>query len=367
VQVTEKEILEIKVGQCLGVAGSSPVSPARSYSYLARFSFFVEPPYMLKSSSPDTGSNKQNQILVLLANMKAKKASRAPIGASLIVLSSVFYATYGVWTKLMGNFFGSFTASALRCTLVLIGLIVVTIVRRELQKVNWRRDCKWLVTMVVSSIFVSAPLYYAVLNAGIGISLAIAYIGIVIGMFMFGWLFENERFTKEKLVATTLGVVGIILVFSPSIKLGGWVALVGALVAGIATAANMATTKKVPYNGSQSAILLWGSGVIANAPLVFLFSEPLPSIGWHAQWGYLLLFAIASLVASWTFIKGLKLVEAGAAGILGLLEVVFGVFFGVIFFHERPSLVILIGITSIVAAAAVPYLQHYNARKGSLD
>lgn len=299
--------------------------------------------------------------------MKVQKFSRAPIGASLIVLSSVFYATYGVWTVLIGNFFGSFTASALRCLLVLGGLFVIAIARRELQKVNWHRDRKWLIAMVVSSIFVSAPLYYAVLNAGIGISLAIAYIGIVIGMFIFGWLFERERFTKEKLVATALGVLGIILVFSPSIKLGGWLALIGALVAGLATAANMATTKKVPYNGSQSAILVWGSGVIANVPIVFLLGEPLPSIGWHAQWAYLLLFAAASLVASWTFIKGLKLVEAGAAGILGLLEVVFGVLFGAIFFHERPSLVVLIGIASIVTAAAIPYLQHYNARKGTLD
>ncbi|HSX34041.1 MAG TPA: DMT family transporter [Candidatus Saccharimonadales bacterium] len=299
--------------------------------------------------------------------MKAQKTSRAPIGASLIVLSSVFYATYGVWTKLMGDFFGSFTASALRCALVFGGLIVLAMARRELQKINWRRDRKWLVAMVISSIFVSAPLYYAVLHAGVGISLAIAYIGIVIGMFMFGWLFENERFTKEKLIATALGILGIVLVFSPSIKLGGWLALAGALAAGLATAANMATTKKVPYNGSQSAILVWGSGVVANVPLVFLFGEPLPSVGWHAQWGYLALFAAASLVASWTFIKGLKLVEAGAAGILGLLEVVFGVFFGALFFRERPSLLVLIGITSIIAAAAIPYLQHYNARKGTLD
>jgi drug/metabolite transporter (DMT)-like permease len=293
--------------------------------------------------------------------------SRAPIGASLVVLSSVFYATYGVWTTLMGNFFGSFTASALRCALVLLGLFAMAIVRRELQKVHWRRDRKWLVIMVVSSIFVSAPLYYAVLHAGVGITLAIAYMGIVIGMFLFGWLFEKERYTKDKFAATVLGIFGLALVFSPSIEMAGWLALTGALVGGIATAANMTTTKKVPYNGTQSAILVWASGVIANVPMLFLFGEPLPTLGWHIEWFYLLLFAAAGIVASWTFIKGLKLIEAGAAGILGLLEVVFGVLFGVLLFGERPSLVVLIGIASIMAAAAIPYLQHYNAQKGTLE
>jgi drug/metabolite transporter (DMT)-like permease len=291
----------------------------------------------------------------------------APLGAGLVVLSSVFYASYGACTSLMGNFFGSFTASALRCILVLGGLFVIALLRKELQKINWQRDYKWLLVMTISSVFVSAPLYYAVLKAGIGITLAIAYIGIVIGMFIFGRLLESERFTRDKLLATALGVVGIGLVFSPNLKVVGWFALVAALVAGLATALNMTTTKKVPYNGSQSAILVWASGVIANVPLVFLLGEPIPVVGWHAEWFYLLLFAAASLIASWTFIRGLKLIEAGAAGILGLLEVVFGVVFGVVFFHERPDIVVLTGIASIIAAAAIPYLQHYNLQKGMLE
>ncbi|MEK7152814.1 MAG: DMT family transporter, partial [Patescibacteria group bacterium] len=302
-----------------------------------------------------------------LQNPPTAKQSAGPLGASLVVLSSVFYASYGIWATLMGDFFGSFTAGVLRCTLVLGGLLVFALMRKELQKIHWRRDCKWLLVMVVSSVLVSGPFYYAILHAGVGISIAVTYVGIVVGMFVFGWLFEGERFTKDKLVTTALGMLGLGLVFSPSVKSVGWLALTAALSGGIATAANMVTTKKVPYNGSQSAILLWGSGVIANVPMVFLLRESLPKIGWHAEWTYLLLFAGASLVASWTFIKGLKLIEAGAAGILGLLEVVFGVVFGVIFFHERPGLVVLVGITSIIAAAAIPYLQHYNAKSGTLD
>ncbi|MDB5179299.1 MAG: phosphoribosyl-ATP pyrophosphohydrolase [Patescibacteria group bacterium] len=43
--------------------------------------------------------------------------------------------------------------------------------------------------------------------------------------------------------------------------------------------------------------------MIANIPMVFLLRESLPPVGWHAEWLY-----------SWTFIKGLKLIKAGAAG-----------------------------------------------------
>jgi hypothetical protein len=49
-------------------------------------------------------------------------------------------------------------------------------------KHNWR----YLVGMVVASLFVWGPLYYAILHAGVGISLAVNYGSIVLGMFLFG-------------------------------------------------------------------------------------------------------------------------------------------------------------------------------------
>ena len=297
----------------------------------------------------------------------SKSGVAAPLGASLVVLSSIFYASYGIWATLMGNFFGSFTASALRCTLVTILLYVVAVSRKELQKINWRRDYKWFLVMLVSAIFVSGPLYYAVLRGGIGVSLGLNYIGIVIGMFICGKLFMGERYTKDKLLATVLGILGIALVFLPNVKAAGWLPLVAALTSGLFTASNMSATKRVPYNGTQSAILVWLPGIIVNIPIAFLLQEHMPAIGAHVQWLYLLAYVVISLIASWTFIQGLKLVEAGAAGILGLLEVVFAVLFGVVFFNEHPNTVVLFGVASIILAAAIPYIKDYNARKGTLE
>ncbi|HSW99461.1 MAG TPA: hypothetical protein VLH38_00315 [Patescibacteria group bacterium] len=53
--------------------------------------------------------------------------------------------------------------------------------------------------------------------------------------------------------------------------------------------------------------------------------------------------------------------------ILGLLEIVFGVLFGVLFFHEKPTAVALLGMVVIIAAAAIPYLKDYNAKEGALE
>ncbi len=297
----------------------------------------------------------------------ATKRHAAPLGASLVALSSLFYASYGIWTKLMGDFFQGYTASALRSILVLVILVPIAILYRHLEPVRLKQNWRYIGGMIIASLFTWGPLYYAILHAGVGISLAIAYASIVIGSFFFGWLFGRERFTKDKAVSALVGIVGLGLIFSPTTGHLGWAALVGALVSGLSAGANSVFSKRIHYNATQSTIVLWIASVMANCVMAFALKEHPPSAGWHVAWLYLVLFAIASVVASWSFVKGVKLVDAGAAGILGLLEIVFGVVFGVLFFHERPTVVALVGMGIIVAAAAIPYLKDYNTRKGTLE
>lgn len=53
------------------------------------------------------------------------------------------------------------------------------------------------------------------------------------------------------------------------------------------------------------------------------------------------------------------MIDAGVASLLGLLEVVFGVFFGVVFYDEHLKFIVLVGMSLILLAAAIPYLEHY--------
>ncbi len=293
--------------------------------------------------------------------------SKAPVGASLVVLSSIFYASYGVWTKLMGNFFDGYTAAMWRSILVIIFLAPFAIYFRQLEPIRFKQNWRYIAGMFVASLFTWGPLYYAILHAGIGITLTIAYASIVIGAFFFGWLFVKERFTIDKAISAGLGIFGLGLIFSPSIASLGFIALLAAVVGGLSSAANMVFSKQIRYNATQSTLVLWTASVLANLVMAILFSASNPHIGLQIQWLYLVFFAIASVIASWALITGLKLIDAGAAGILGLLEIVFGVLFGVFFFNERPNVVALLGMAVIIVAAAIPYAKDYNAQRGTLE
>jgi drug/metabolite transporter (DMT)-like permease len=298
---------------------------------------------------------------------KTATPRKAPLGASLIVLSSLFYASYGIWITLMGNFFEGFTASAIRSVFVLMILVPMALLYRQLGAINWRQNWCYLAGLLLTAILIWGPLYFAILQAGIGISLAINYTCIVIGMFVFGKLLAGERLTKDKLLSATLGLIGLALIFSPSVAAIGWLALGAAAFSGLSSAGHMVIAKKLPYNPTQTTILVWTASVIANVAMAFVLREHFPTIGLHTQWLYMIIFAVASVVASWTFIKGIKLIDAGAAGILGLLEIVFGVLFGIILFHERPGWIVLLGSVVVIVAAAIPYIKDYNAKRGTLE
>lgn len=293
--------------------------------------------------------------------------SKAPLGATLVVLSSLFYASYGIWTKLMGNYFGGFTQAAIRHGIVAAVFILVAAALNQVRKVYWRRDAKWLTLSFVTSTIIPISFFYAFLHAGIGISIGLTFIGIVVGMYFFGWLFLGERLTPDKWISMVLGFVGVGLVFAPSVESAGWLALLAALAGGIATGLNVTVSKILPYNATQTAALVWILGLLANLPFIFIFGETTDVFHWDIAWVYLVLFAFASVAASWTVIRGVKLVEAGAAGILGLMEIVFGLLFGAIIFHERPGVLALIGIVVIMTAAALPYFKDYNTVRGTLE
>lgn len=292
--------------------------------------------------------------------------NKAPLGEGLIVISSLFYASYGIWTRLTSDFINGYPATALRSVIVVLILFPIAIYFRKLEKLNLKANWPTLVCLTFSSVIIWGPLYYAVTHAGIGVSLAVSYAAIVLGLFFFGWLLFKEKMTFHKVLSCVLGFVGLGLIFLPGNSSFGWLALGAAALSGLGSSFNMILSRKLTYNPTQSTILLWTTGIIANTAMIFIAHEHVPRINISLDWLYLLIFGFVSVAASWTFVVGLRRVDAGLAGILGLLEIVFGIAFGVIIFHERPGAWVYSGAAVIMLAAAVPYLHGLDLKRGRL-
>jgi drug/metabolite transporter (DMT)-like permease len=141
--------------------------------------------------------------------------------------------------------------------------------------------------------------------------------------------------------------------------------LIAALVSGLAAAANNVFAKQLPYNTTQTTLVLWSTSVVANIPMVFIIGESPPLLELSPAWGYLVLFSVASILASWFLLKGMKYIDAGIAGILGLTEIAFALAFGIVLFGETIDSVSFVGALVIVFASSLPFVyKRYGAKKG---
>jgi drug/metabolite transporter (DMT)-like permease len=284
----------------------------------------------------------------------SKANTKTISGAGLIILSSFFYASYGIWTKLTGDFFGSHAASMIRSAIVLSILLTIAIVTKKLEPVRLRKNGINILGVAFSAFFIWGPLYYAVLHTGLGVALSVNYACLMISVLVCARFLKSEKFTTSKVVSVVLGLIGLSLYFLPGGGAYSWLGVAAAALSGVATGVNIVFTSKLTYNSLQTNIVSWSTSVCANTLLIVALGEQIPRLSLDIHWFYMLLFAAASVLASWTFIKGLKFVEAGIAGILGLLEIVFGIMFGLIFFDEKLSIMIALGAVLIMLAAVYP-------------
>ena len=76
------------------------------------------------------------------------------------------------------------------------------------------------------------------------------------------------------------------------------------------------------------------------------------NIVWLFQFGYV----AAGIIGFWAIIEGLKYVEASIGGLLGLLEIIFSIAFGILIFNEILTTKLIIGGLVIILASALPHM-----------
>ncbi len=284
-------------------------------------------------------------------------------GPLFVFASALLFGSYGVWAVLLGSGFGVFFQGYVRSFLVLLILVPIAVFRKAWKPLD-RGDWRAYAWCCGFGVFTQAPLYYAFQHSGVGISSLMFFSALLITSYIVGFAMMKERATTVKVVSLFLAIAGLAFTFFKSVEIYSLAALLLAALNGVASGGEVATTKLVPkkFSALQTSILIWGSIFVTHLIASFIAGEtqvvPALDIHWLAMLG----FTAAGLLAFWLVIEGFKYVEASIGGLIGLLEVVAAIAFGVLVFHERITWPILIGSLLIIAAAALPYIK----RKGGV-
>lgn len=278
-------------------------------------------------------------------------------GTLLIFLSSLGFGSYGVWSKLIGTSLGTFFQGWTRGLVLSIILIPILIFKKEIIPIE-KKDWGWLIVFLIFTSATQAPIFYAYTHMDIGSASLLFFVTMLLTMYIVGFIFLKEKVTKLKVISFILALLGLYTIFSFSLQKFTVLAASMAVINGIASGGEVSFSKKLTgnYSALYVSLMSWLIIIPTNGLLSLVLGEKQLLPSFHLYWLWQLCYILVSLFAFWFVIAGLKYVEASVGGLIGLLEVIFSVFFGIVLFGESLTMRIVLGAASILGAASLPHV-----------
>ncbi len=274
-------------------------------------------------------------------------------GALFIILSALGFGSYGVWSRLIGDSFGVFYQSWTRALLIVIVIFPILYYTKQIVPIK-RSDWRWMFIFLFSTIFTQAPVFYAFNHMDIGTATLLFFTSTLLTMYMVGFFVLKEKLSSIKLISFILAVFGLYITFSFSLVTFAFFAAMMAVLNGTASGTELSSSKKLTtsYSALYITWLSWVSIIITNSIFSLVAGETQHVPTFSVAWVYLVGFAICSILSFWLAIEGLKYIESSIGGLIGLLEIVFSIGFGIFIFNESLAPNIIIGGLLIISAAA---------------
>jgi len=263
----------------------------------------------------------------------------------------------------MANYFGEFSQAWTRALVLLLGTLILNKIFKFFKPIN-KKDWVWFGVIGLMGLN-QAPYFYGFKYLNVGTATLFFYAALLIGGYIIGKFSFKEKITKIKLISLILALIGMVVIYRLSLNSDQLLAVGLTILAGLMGAGGVCFTKKLSGNYPEIQIMMsyFISITVVNFIISVLVGDALPKIGfnvpWLAQFGYLAAFLIANL----SVIEGYKYLEPSVGSLIGLVEIIFGVLFGVIFFGEQLGLGIVLGSILILVAAVLPNIKFKKTEK----
>lgn len=283
------------------------------------------------------------------------------IGYFYLLLSSAIYGLYGFFSRNTG-IFPPFTQSFVKFSLIVLIITAAFL----LKKIKWvsieKRDIKWFLLWILPCSFQPIFTFIAFNHMPMGTTYFLIYSTMILGGILSGKIVFKEKFDYKKAISLVLVFLGLIIIYQSDISLIKNIYTIFALVSGLAVGFWNTLSKKVSHKYSEFQMILLDSisAIIVGGFGSMVLSEKIPPFANPAPWFWILVYAVANILASLLLIKGFKSVEAQKGSLILPLEIVFASIFGFLIFRESLQFFVYLGGALILLASVIPYLLDKN-------
>ena len=279
--------------------------------------------------------------------------------ASIISLLSaaLLWSLWGVFSRLLGIDFGIFYQAFSRGLIIFLILFGGLLVKR-----NWKKilpaDYKWFLGMGLFGLLSAVSAFIAFNYLTIGTTLFAFYAASTLGGYFLGSILFREKLTRIKIVSLLISLAGLFVIFSLTFERADLFYLSLSALGGFGFAGWQIFSKKVSDRYSLIQVMTIDNLIftVISLFLTLGFKESIILPNLSFLWFIVVLFALLVLGAAFLNIYGFRHLEAQKGSLIMLLEPVFGVIFGWLFYRESLTIYPLIGGALIIFGAALPNL-----------
>jgi len=285
-------------------------------------------------------------------------------GLLLILLSAFCFGSWGVLSRLIGPSFDIFYQTWSRTLVTSLILLPIVLYRKEMVPIH-PKDRGWFFVFLVCTSFTSAPIFYSFNHMDIGTASLLFFVVQLLTMYAIGFLTFNERLNTVKIVAFFLACFGLYFTFSFSVAVFPILAVLLAILTGLASGGEVAFSKKLSGTYSSLYVVTLGWITLTAVNLIFslILHERIYLPELSMPWFWQSIYIAISVFGFWAVVEGAKHLEASIAGLIGLVEIVVSVAFGIFVFHETLTGRITLGAILILLAASLPHVYELAVRE----
>ena len=269
-----------------------------------------------------------------------------------LILASFFFSLMTVCVKKIDNRIPIYELVFFRS---LLSLLITSLIINKKNLNPWGKNKPLLILRGILGTIALVCIFYAIKNMPLNISTVIQYT-YPIFISIFAGVLINEKITKNLIIASITGWLGILIILNPyqlsslNIELDKFTVLI-AFLGSISTALAYITVKKLSLTEDIFIIIKYFPliSVITLSPIVF-FNWVTPNIN-DLIW----IIGIGMFTqAGQTFLTiGLKKLPTSEAARINYLQVLFGSLWGILFFNELININFIFGAVLVLLGTII--------------
>lgn len=276
------------------------------------------------------------------------------MGILFAILSSASFGLLGVFAELAyRNGSNPMTVLIARFIIATLILFILLLVKKKSFRVTKRQ----LVILILMGVFgytlVTQTLFQSYTYISVGLATAINFV-YPLFVCILAFIFDKEKFTKKKILALIISVIGVFLLSSTNLKVTGIQGILLALASGLIYGGVVFVMGKEDIKSMDGLLVSFYCCLFAGVTVIIMgFFEHDIVFKMNLNLGLSYIgIAVISTVASLVFLQlGIKEIGSSKTAILGTFEPIIGVVASCAFLGEKLSLAIVLGVVVIIIGA----------------